>query len=548
MVCFPKNILNQFFISKHNPGIDKINKLPYYYLEIINIMSNYNKFFMNHEITKNNAAISKFFDPKGLKKEYQGYLAFPQVYISWWFAQVRKEMKSTEIQPLNYLLAPRSSAEPQEEIIYDKEKFNSASSKTEIISERIWGIKCGVTHFIDLNACSFQEVIGAAQTEEMADIYSPGIITYYANGERSFKADYLSIYNDDLKLSCYTLINKFQALTLFPQYKTAITELPDEVLFFTDREHSKLKIANQEKNEKSMNFSIPSPNFPIEDNFYLGSLRFSFGIISSEINKGNANFIGQDKPIKLGYTNKKIRLTCGGTFKINEALEIVSPTDKETLIQDFMKNDTKGVKNYHILLDGNLLEDSPQYIDICVAPEIYAQWGKPFTEEETAAITKEHAPEFIDINDIENIDIKINRLRFNQQTLAKMQEYSEEKYGVLYTIEDVETKLKNLLETCKNEIGDIIKKHDLEEAEKRRKEELRRAKEEAEKRHQEEEERKRRQEREYAEETQRIAENARRTAAQAQRIMEENLQRARRYAVHDTSGPSRSSMMTGEFY
>ena len=217
------------------------------------------------------------------RNQEQNYLILHSALIKIWFEKMhQKQFCALVTQPK----ALPSKEQSEKELQINFSDWDMPQSKPELmIEEYLWGIRYGVMQYIDVERCSFSEVLEVAKTDDMCEIYSPAKVQYFSDGSRKVISHDVSVYNTDAKFSCWSLINMKQAITLFPQYAKVFEKLPRETKFLCSPEVDKLRIANQGYQEIGFSFHLVDTEIK-NIAFYLGCLRSSFRYLAQEIEQG----------------------------------------------------------------------------------------------------------------------------------------------------------------------------------------------------------------------------------------------------------------------
>ena len=314
----------------------------------------------------------------------QNYLVLPAVFLKLWFEKMHQEQFGALVAHPKAL--PLAKTEKNLDIKFSDWDMPT-KTKDMLIEEYLWGIRCGVIQHIDVDRCSFSDVLEVAKTDQMCEIYSPAKVQYFSDGSRKVIPQNISVYNTDAKFGCWSLINLKQAKNLFPQYVKVFDELPKETKFLCSPEIDKLRIANQENGEIGFNFN--AVDTPIKNiGFYLGHLRPSFQYIAREIGAGGGSaFCDSEQLNNLDYLQSKICLMSGGEYPYSLAANLVSESSYPQMRSAYLKEGIKGKESFRILIDGSYLHDDKNInrfvendgsnIKICVPPSVYqSQYDK----------------------------------------------------------------------------------------------------------------------------------------------------------------------------
>lgn len=434
-----------------------------------------------------------------LTKQNQNYFLITRLMLQFWFERMHEQEIGALIQQTKTL----PSGKIEKELSIEFSKWDTPKKEASIILEEyIWGVRCGVMQFVNIDSCSFASVLAVAKTDQMCEIYSPAKVQYYSDGSRRVVPHNVSVYNTDAKFSCYSLIDIKQAENLFPQYLDIFEKLPAETKFLCSPDADKIRIANQEEGEIGFSFNAVDTDIKSVA-FYLGNLRATFQYVAREIEAGRGlAFCNPEHQHELEYLNSKICLMSGGNYPYLQAMSLAADNSASEIRKIYIKEGIKGKENFTLLIDGTYVDDDTdinrfaekdgQNIKICVPPSVYRSWGQPFTAQELEVIHAGRTFQFDKeaANDYYN---KINKLRYDKRQINIFARNGQKQKIV--EAEELE----------------IIIKRELDKVEK--------------------------EEREMAEKVH----DGRTYLATVQKRMEE----ARHFAARDTSGPSRSSMYTG---
>jgi len=277
----------------------------------------------------------------------------------------------------------------------------SEKSSEVVIEEYLWGVRVGVSQYIDVLNCSLESALSVARTDHMAEIYSPAKVVYCLDGTRKVVSHQVSAYNTDAKFSCYSLITIKQARDLFPQYCEVFDKLPEDTKFLCPDDATKLKICSQDDGEIGFSFNAMDIDKPL--GFYLGNLRASFQHIAREVRSGRgANFCNLNSSYDLDYQYGKLTFLCGGRYPYAIAQNLVSDEHAQKLRQDYIRMGSKA-NSFMVLVDGTYCSDNlainkhvarEKDMTICVPPSVYKSWGREFTKEELEVIMRPRKFEF----------------------------------------------------------------------------------------------------------------------------------------------------------
>lgn len=358
------------------------------------------------------------------RNQEQNYLILHSALIKIWFEKMhQKQFCALVTQPK----ALPSKEQSEKELQINFSDWDMPQSKPELlIEEYLWGIRYGVMQYIDVERCSFSEVLEVAKTDDMCEIYSPAKVQYFSDGSRKVISHDVSVYNTDAKFSCWSLINMKQAIILFPQYTKVFEKLPRETKFLCSPEVDKLRIANQGYQEIGFSFHLVDTEIK-NIAFYLGCLRSSFRYLAQEIEQGRGQaFCNPLQMNDLDYLKSKICLLSGGQYPYSLAQNLVSESFCQQMRSAYLKEGIKGKDIFRILIDGSFLKENDGFnhfiakdgtnIKICVPPSVYKNWGKAFSPSELEIINRGRTFDF-NLQAENNYFSKINRLRFSQREI-----------------------------------------------------------------------------------------------------------------------------------
>ena len=354
----------------------------------------------------------------------QNYLFLPAVLLKIWFEKMHQAQFGALVAQPKALPA---AEQPEEKLEINFSDWDMPQSKPELlIEEYLWGIRYGVMQYMDVERCSFSEVLEIAKTDDMCEIYSPAKVQYFSDGSRKVISQDVAVYNTDAKFGCWSLINLKQAKTLFPQYAKIFDKLPKETKFLCSPEVDKLRIVNQGHKEIGFSFSLVDTS--IQDvAFYLGYLRPSFRYIAQEIEQGRGlAFCNPHQMNDLDYLKSKICLMSGGQYPYSLAQNLVSESSYRQMQSSYLQEGIKGKDIFRILIDGSYLKEDDDFnklvvkdgadIKLCVSPSVYKRWGRPFSPSELEIINRLRNFDF-DAQAENDYYSKINRLRFSQREI-----------------------------------------------------------------------------------------------------------------------------------
>ena len=319
----------------------------------------------------------------------QNYLFLSVVLLKIWFEKMHQEQfGALVVQPKDL----PTTMQNKKELEINNSDWDLLQHKPELlIEEYLWGVRYGVMQYIDVERCSFSEVLKVAKTDEMCEIYSPAKVQYFSDGSRKVVSHDVSVYNTDAKFSCWSLINLQQAKTLFPQYAKIFEHLPKEIKFLCSPKVDKLRIANQ--GSKEIGFSFHLVDTKIQDiAFYLGNLRPSFRYIAQEIEQGRGKaFCNPNQMNNIDYLKSKICLMSGGKYPYSLAQNLVSEASYLQMQSTYLKEGIKGKDIFCILIDGSYIKEDDDFnkqvakdgadIKICVSPSVYKNdAARPITD------------------------------------------------------------------------------------------------------------------------------------------------------------------------
>lgn len=387
------------------------------------------------------------------QNQEQNYLVLPAVFLKLWFEKMHQSQFGALVAQPKAL--PSAKTEKNLDIKFSDWDMPT-KTKDMLIEEYLWGIRCGVIQHIDVDRCSFSDVLEVAKTDQMCEIYSPAKVQYFSDGSRKVIPQNISVYNTDAKFGCWSLINLKQAKNLFPQYVKVFDKLPKETKFLCSPEIDKLRIANQENGE--IGFSFNAVDTPIKNiGFYLGHLRPSFQYIAREIGAGGGSaFCDSEQLNNLDYLQSKICLMSGGEYPYSLAVNLVSETSYPQMRSAYLKKGIKGKESFRILIDGSYQQDDKDInrfvandgsdIKICVPPSVYQSWGREFTPSELKIINRGRTFEF-DSQAENDYFSKINRLRFSQREINIFtKEKTQEKIIEVEPLQKIITRQLNEIE------------------------------------------------------------------------------------------------------
>ncbi len=391
-----------------------------------------------------------------IAKREQNYVLFSTLMLAGWFSKMyEQQAQAMPVEAVKCL--PRNEAETKELLNVNFSDYDGYEKSSDVvIEEYLWGVRVGVSQYLDIFNCSLDAVLSVARTEHMAEIYSPAKVVYYLDGTRKVVPHQVSAYNTDSKFSCYSLINMLQARDLFPQYCEVFDKLPENTKFLCPDDASKLRICSQEKGEIGFSFSAVDVKMPL--GFYLGNLRASFQHIAREIRVGHGrNFCNTDKVYDLDYQYGKMRFLCGANFPYAIAQNLVSDEYAQKLRQDYVRMGSKQ-NSFIILIDGTYCSDElvinkqsggETTMTICVSPSVYKSWGREFTQEELEIIMRPRKFEFTE--DVE----KYEKLNFTNNQIQMFREKHSSK--TLLTPGSLKQFIETELEKNEQEIQKALK-------------------------------------------------------------------------------------------
>lgn len=360
------------------------------------------------------------------QNQEQNYLILPAVLLKIWFDRMHQEQFGALATVPKALPSVQSTEENSKLDIHFSDWDMPVKNADLLIEEYLWGIRYGIMQYIDVERCSFAEVLEIAKTDDMSELYSPAKVQYFSDGTRKVVPQNVSVYNTDVKFGCWYLINIEQAKHFFPQYSKIFDTFPQETKFLCSPEMDKLRIASQENGE--IGFSFSAVDASIKDiGFYLGHLRPSFQYIAREIGVGGGAAFCDPKRMKdLDYLKSKICLMSGGIYPYSLAENLVSEDLSAELKDIYLREGVKGKENFCILIDGSyfsedadinhLVKEDGADVKICVPPSVYQSWGKEFSLDELNVIYQGRSFNF-DASAENNYFNKINRLRFSQREI-----------------------------------------------------------------------------------------------------------------------------------
>lgn len=315
----------------------------------------------------------------------------------------------------------------EQELKVDFNDWVMPESKHEpVIEEYLWGIRCGVSQFVDLDKCSFSEVLDIAKANEMYEIYSPARVRYYLDGSREVIPQNISCYNTDVRFSDWNLIDIKQAETLFPDEQANFAKFPKETKFLCAPNVDRIRIANQEENEIGMSFEFVDTIQPMA--FFLGNLRTMFCSIAGRIkaNKGR-RFCALNRMTEVAFVKSRFCFLAGGCYSYAKAVSLASEDELINVRRHFAKG---GHQNFWLTIDGKFIvnadglnrfvQEDGEDFTICVPPSVYESWGEPFEAAELEIINASRCYDF-DYSANEVYFNKINRLRFDRVQIAAVE-------------------------------------------------------------------------------------------------------------------------------
>lgn len=358
------------------------------------------------------------------QNQQQNSLSLSEVVFKTWFERARQEpfdVFSNQSESLS--IAKQSEKKLQ---INFSDWNLPQSNPLLLIEEYLWGVRYGVSQFVNVDRCSFSEVLEVARGNDLCEIYSPAKVQYFSDGSRKVIPHNKVFYNTDTKFSDWSLINLKQAQALFPKDTEIFEQLPKETKFLCSPGGDKLRIASQEFGEKGFSFHLV--DIVINDiAFYLGGLRQSFRYIAQEIEQGKGwVFCNPNQMENLDYLKSKICLMSGGKYPYSLAQKLVSESCLQKMRSTYIQNAINGKEDFLILIDGSyqvndydfnrlIIQDGAD-IKICVPPSVYQSWGQEFSPSELEIINRNRNFEFNNRAE-EYYCNKINRLRFTQREI-----------------------------------------------------------------------------------------------------------------------------------
>ncbi len=359
-----------------------------------------------------------------IAKKDQNYLVVNPLHLQSWYERMHEQ----EVGPAaNVQQSLPKGDSGYKELDVDFDKWNNPiESSAKVIEEYLWGVRCGIMQFVDVDNCSLEDALSVARTDQMCEIYSPAKVEYYADGSRRVIPHQVSVYNTDAKFACYSLINRQQAANLFPQYAEVFERLPQESKFLCSPEGDKIRFANQERGE--FGFSFSAVDTEIDDvAFYLGNLRPTFQYVAREIEAGRGyKFCNPNRLNELNYLNSRLGIVSGGLYPFTRATELVSEAELPAMRSAYIKQGMQGRENYRVLIDGHFVNNDTNYnqlvvkdgqdIKHCMPPAVYRSWGAPLNKAELAIIQKGRTFDF-DNNAESNFFSKVNQLRFDKRQI-----------------------------------------------------------------------------------------------------------------------------------
>lgn len=395
-----------------------------------------------------------------LAKRNQNYFLIPAVMLQLWF----EKMNETQIRKFPLINKTLPAATEEEKLNINFSDWDNPSQETSlVIEEYLWGVRCGVMQYVNVDNCSLASVLAVARTDQMCEIYSPAKVQYFLDGSRKIVTHDVSVYNTDAKFSCYSLIDLTQAVNLFPLYREIFAMLPEDTKFLCSPNADKIRIANQEKGERGFSFNAVDTD-ENETAFYLGNLRSTFSYIAREIEAGKGlAFCNPHKRTDLDYLKSKICFLSGSNYSYNLAMSLATEAASFEVRQDYIQKGINGKSKFSVLINGNyVVADSDfnqfmphngQDISICVPPSVYQSWGKPFTQEELDII---HANRTFDFSKEAERDYfnKVNRLRFDQRQINIYRSNSDRE--AIIEVEQLKEIIKEQQQKTESEVQSLI--------------------------------------------------------------------------------------------
>lgn len=410
---------------------------------------------------------------KKVTKQNQNYFLITMPMLHLWFEKMKAQQASM-YPVINKLLPSQTESADRECLRINFSDWDMpCKNNNVIIEEYVWGVRCGISQYINIDNCSLASVLEIAKTDHMCEIYSPAKVQYCLDGSRKVIPHQVSAYNTEAKFDCYNLIDLEQAMDLFPQYLNIFSELPKQTKFLCSPQGDKIRIANQEVSEIGFNFNYVDCRQK-KVSFRLGNLRATFQYIAQEIADGNGkDFCKPEQKNSLDFLYGKICLLAGGKYPYEKAVSLASEEKAEEIRRCYIKNGLKGKREFTVLINGDFVEEDVDCnrfikedgtnITICVPPSVYKSWGQPFTKNELKAIYSERKFDF-DKKAEKDYFCKLNQLRFDQRQIRIYRQYSN---NPVIEVERLEKIMEKQLQETSKLIKGIVQRTEQTEQERR---------------------------------------------------------------------------------
>ena len=358
-------------------------------------------------------------------KKGQNYLTVTNLMLATWLANVQRQNGIILVNSSNLLetkqqkFLPHSENESRgAEVKIDYSQWeNTYDMYPGCMIEYIWGVRCGLSQVVNEDDYSFASALAIARTDEMCEIYSPGVIKYCTDGSRKIIPHQVACYNIDASFSCWNEINIDQAKILFPEARKLFALFPLNTKLLLSPDESKIRIGSEENGE--IGISFVSPRYKAPESFYLGGLRATFAHIADEIEKGNGlNFCSTEQKYKLDFLDGSICFLAGGRYDYEQAMKLAKPEAVSAIRKDYIQKGIAGNTAFWLTIDGSYIADKEPDLPyggkgndrvLCVPPSVYKKWGRPFTKQEKECIHRPRTFKFTDKRD------KIRKLRRIQE-------------------------------------------------------------------------------------------------------------------------------------
>ena len=285
-------------------------------------------------------------------KKGQNYLTVTNLMLATWLANVQRQNGIILVNSSNLLetkqqkFLPHSENESRgAEVKIDYSQWeNTYDMYPDCMIEYIWGVRCGLSQVVNEDDYSFASALAIARTDEMCEIYSPGVIKYCTDGSRKIIPHQVACYNIDASFSCWNEINIDQAKILFPEARKLFALFPLNTKLLLSPDESKIRIGSEENGE--IGISFVSPKYKAPESFYLGGLRATFAHIADEIEKGNGlNFCSTEQKYKLDFLDGSICFLAGGRYDYEQAMKLAKPEAVSAIRKDYIQKGIGFIKN-----------------------------------------------------------------------------------------------------------------------------------------------------------------------------------------------------------